>query len=175
MAGFRPTLDGGPFDVPQRERRGDRRPVPATRGAASARRSIVPGRHIALLVLVIGAAWVILVFGRVLSEANAIGARAAEARAENAALRAQLEAGRAEVSVIQADEFLRVHARAYGLGEPGERVFALRPGAPDPIPIVPLGAAGDPAAPASPLDEWLDLLFGSDQPAGGPGGASAGG
>jgi cell division protein FtsB len=125
-----------------------------------------------VLVLALAATWVVLVFGRALNEADVVEERAAAARAENAALRARLEAGREEVALIQDDEFVRLQARAYGLGERGERVFALRPGAPDPEPIVPLGAAASPAAPQTPLEDWLDLLFGSDQRgAAGPPGA----
>jgi cell division protein FtsB len=118
---------------------------------------------LAVLVLALAATWVVLVFGQALNEADAVEEQAAAARAENAALRARLEAGREEVAIIQGDEFVRLQARAYGLGERGERVFALRPGAPDPEPIVPLGAAASPALPQTPLDDWLDLLFGSGQ------------
>ncbi len=35
----------------------------------------------------------------------------------------------------------------------------FEPGAGSPRPIVPLGSDPEPAAPATPLDEWLSLLF----------------
>ena len=105
-------------------------------------------------------AWLVLVFGRALADANAIDADAARAQAENAALRARVEAGRREIAFIQTDTFLSLEARAYGMGQPGERAFALEPGAASPEPIVPLGSEPSAAHPAAPLDDWLALLFG---------------
>lgn len=104
--------------------------------------------------------WLVAVFGRALADANALEKRQALEEAVNATLRAQVAAGRAEIAYIQTDRFLQFQSRAYGMGRPGERAFALEPGAPDPRPITPLGSADDPPAHTTPLDDWMRLLFG---------------
>jgi hypothetical protein len=103
---------------------------------------------------------VLLVFARALSDASATTERAAMQRAENIQLEQRLAAGRREVELVKREEFVRLQARAYGFGEPGERAFALAPGAPSPRPITPLGAEPVGSRPAGPLDAWLELLFG---------------
>jgi cell division protein FtsB len=116
--------------------------------------------HLVAVVAAISIVLVLMVFARALSEASAVNERAARMRAENAVLQEQLTARQHEVQLIQGDAFLRVQARAYGLGEPGERVFGLPVDAPAPPSIIPLGAAPAEGRPTSPLDAWLELLFG---------------
>lgn len=117
-------------------------------------------RTLAMVAVVLIGAWLVLVFGGALGRVNSVQDQAATARAENEVLRHRLAAGRAEVALIQTEAFLLTQARAYGMGEANERPFALEIGAPDPRPIVPLGADPEPPAPPTPLDEWLDLIFG---------------
>lgn len=141
----------------------------ARRSAAGARRSIAPPpsllpgvgrRQLAFIVGVIVVAWIVVVFARAVATSASTNARADTLRAQNDALQAQYVAQQRELTVVQGDSFVKLQARAYGLGEPGERVFSLQAGAPAPQAIGPLGA--DVAAPptASPLEGWLALLFG---------------
>lgn len=104
--------------------------------------------------------WIVLVFAGTLAEAHAVNERAAAVQAEIDVLQAQLDAGRQEILLIQGDAFLGIQARAYGMGERGERPFALAADAPPPDQIVPLGGDPTPAEETAPLDAWLSLLFG---------------
>lgn len=117
-------------------------------------------RHLALALAALVAVWTLLVFAGAAADGGRTGARAAELRDQNAALRAQLEAGRAEVQLIQSDAFARLQARAYGLGEPGERPFSLAAGAPPGPTLVPLGGPAERTVRSTPLEDWLNLLLG---------------
>ena len=66
----------------------------------------------------------------------------------------------ARSTLIQTDAFMAREARAFGMGDAGERPFALEPDAPPPARIVPLGAEPTAVETRGPLEEWLDLLFG---------------
>lgn len=116
--------------------------------------------HVAALVVAISIVLVLMVFARALSDGSTVNERAASMRAENARLQEQLTARRREVDLIKGDAFMRLQARAYGLGEPGERVFGLAADAPPPPSITPLGAGPAEDQPTSPLDAWLELFFG---------------
>ncbi len=105
------------------------------------------------------AVWLVLVFGRALTELNEATQRAAALTAESATLEAQLEAGWRELELVQTDAFQRLQARAYGMGGAGERAFSLAADAPSPAPIVPLGGEST-TVPRTPLESWLRLLFG---------------
>lgn len=129
------------------------RGAPSRAGRLSRRSAAISGSIVAV-------AWLVLVFGSALADVNAAQSRAQQTRDDNAALQIRLDQGRAEIDLIQTDAFLRLQARAYGLGERGERAFALEAGTPLMEPIVPLGDALTPEPPRSPLDEWLRLLFG---------------
>lgn len=117
-------------------------------------------RGLAIVAALVLAGWLAVVFGGGLARVDAVSQRAAERRAEIEVLKERLEAGRNEVALTQTESFLRLQARAHGMGEPGERAFARHNGAPSPRPITPLGGQPQPVAPASPLEEWLELLFG---------------
>ena len=124
-------------------------------------RRIRPTRvHVALVVAVIVALWVVVVFGRTMAELGEATARASAVRAENAVLTSRLAEEQAESALLQSDAYLRFAARGYGMGKSGERSFGLTPGAPASEPMVPLGGSAATSAPASPLDNWLTLLFG---------------
>lgn len=137
--------------------------VGRTAGSGRRTRRLGPGRPYVLIVVgVVLAIWLVLVFGRALSQLNEANERAAAVRAESAALEARLDAVGAESELVQTDPFMDMQARAYGMGRPGERPFALAPDAPPAPPVVPLGAdAAEPSA-VSPLESWLRLLLARD-------------
>ncbi|MEP7361296.1 MAG: hypothetical protein ABI744_06940 [Chloroflexota bacterium] len=125
-------------------------------------RGLRPGRtQIVAVALVILGFWLLVTFGRALGQLNDATQREAAAAAETRTLQAQLESGRRELSLVQTDAFQALQARALGMGGPGERIFALTAGAPPPPAIVPLGADGSSTAKASPIEAWLELLFGN--------------
>jgi len=95
-----------------------------------------------------------------LSRSTDVGAEAERARAVLAAMQEAHAASEDELLFVQKDEFVRWQARAYGMGEPGERPFKLQAGAPTPAPIMPIGpqVAGPRTLP--PFDAWMELLFG---------------
>jgi cell division protein FtsB len=106
-------------------------------------------------------AWLVVIFGRALAEANSLTARLAVEQTVNDQLRARVEAGRREIALVQTSAFLDFEARLFGMGRPGEKPFALQPGAPSPPPLTPLGNESPPATASAPLNDWLRLLFGS--------------
>lgn len=110
-------------------------------------------------ILVIGV-WFAVVFAGIMAEANHYAAVAAAADEQTDRLRAQVAAGRAEITTVQSDPFHALQARVFGYGKAAERAFALRPGAPPPPSITPLGTAPAALDVANPLNEWLDLLLG---------------
>ena len=125
-------------------------------------RGLRPGRtQIVAVVLVIVGFWLVIGFGRALGQLNDATQREQAAAAETQTLQAQLEAGRRELMLVQTDAFQSLQARALGMGQNGELVFALTPDAPPPPEIVPLGRAAARAATQTPLEAWLQLLFGN--------------
>ncbi|MEP7158368.1 MAG: hypothetical protein ABI797_02995 [Chloroflexota bacterium] len=124
-------------------------------------RGFRPSRSQVLLVglLVLGF-WLLLTFGRSLAQLNEASQREAAMSAETNALQAELDAGRRELTLVQTDAFQALQARALGYGGNGELVFTLPADAPAPDHLVPLGAAGAPQVKQTPIEAWLDLLFG---------------
>jgi len=104
-----------------------------------------------------------LSFVRQVGEATAATERAAAMRAGNETLRAEVARLERDLGRVQDERFIKLQARAYGLGGPKEIPFALAAGAPA-LPGDAPGSAsvrlGAQAPTASPLDAWLDLLFG---------------
>lgn len=121
----------------------------------------VTRRHLAFAVGAVVVAWVVLVFARAVMDSSAATDRLGALEGENAALEAQLSAGERELELIRDPQFIAQQARAYGMGESGERAFALPDGAPAAPEIRPLGSAFSDERPRAPLEAWLDLLFGS--------------
>jgi hypothetical protein len=84
-------------------------------------------------------------------------------RARNAAAAAETEALRQELALVTQERWVLQQARAYQLGSRKERPFALAPDAPSLPPEAPgsparrLGAA---EAGLTPLEAWLEVLFG---------------
>ena len=109
------------------------------------------------------AAWVVVgLAGQAASAAQATGDLQV-ARAQYAAAQAQTDALQRELALVTQSRWVLQQARAYQLGARNERPFALAPGAPS----LPPDAPGSPArrvgaqvAQVSPLESWLQVLFG---------------
>jgi hypothetical protein len=120
-------------------------------------------RRVAGILGVLVAAWIIVLFARQVGDAAAASARAEAMIADNAARQTQVAALDRELVEIQQSRFVLLQARAHGLGGHNEIAFTLDPGAPA-LPSDAPGSAGlrvGAAAPVSPVDRWLTLLFGS--------------
>jgi cell division protein FtsB len=117
--------------------------------------------YLLLLGLVAIAVWLVLVFSRTLGDLNQATARETAVRSEAEQLQARLDQVNRELALVETDAFLSLKARGYGMGEPGERVFALEPDAPPPPTILPLGGEQPAIEQVSPLEAWLELLFGN--------------
>jgi hypothetical protein len=103
-------------------------------------------------------------FMRQVGEATAASNRAAELRAANDALMADVGQLQQDLTHVQDPRFIQLEGRAFGLGGRGEIPFALAAGAPELPPDAPGSAAvrlGAEPLDRSPLDVWLDVLFGS--------------
>jgi len=121
-----------------------------------------PGRsHVALIILIVVASWVVLSFGRTITQLNAATDRQAALTSETAALTARLEAVHREMELIQTDAFQGLQARAYGIGAPGEIAFSLDVDAAPPPALTPLGTDANSDALQTPLDAWMRLIFGN--------------
>lgn len=104
-----------------------------------------------------------LTFAQQVGEATAASVRAQELRAANAALRDEVARLERDLGQVQDPRFIRLEGRAYGLGGEREIPFALAAGAPPLAPEAPGSASvrlGSETARRSPLDAWLDVLFG---------------
>lgn len=113
---------------------------------------------------VLAAAILTLGFVRQVGEASAATTRADDLRAANAALRDEVVGLERDLGHVQDPRFIKLAGRAFGLGGPGEIPFALAAGAPALPPDAPGSASvrlGAEPLPTSPLDAWLEVLFGS--------------
>lgn len=107
-----------------------------------------------------------LTFAQQVGEATAASAKAEQLRAANAALRTEVERLERDLGQVQDLRFIRLEGRAYGLGGKREIPFALAEGAPSLAPDAPGSASvrlGADQAAGTPLDAWLDVLFGEDR------------
>jgi len=120
-------------------------------------------RRTAILLGALVAAWIVLLFARQVGDASAASGRAEAMIVENAVRHAEIAALERELDRIQQPRFILQQARAHGLGGHNEVAFTLDPGAP-PLPSDAPGSAalrvGAPTS-VSPLDSWLNILFGS--------------
>ena len=127
-------------------------------------------RRMALLLGALVAAWVIVLFARQVSEASEASSHADAMRASNVVLEAQVAAAQRELQMIQRPGYIAQQAREYRLGMPREIPFTLADDAPPLGPDAPGSAAvrlGAVADRRSPIESWLDLLFGTpDEPEG---------
>ncbi len=128
-------------------------------------------RRIGLIIAAVVAAWVIVLFARQVSEASEAAGRADAMRASNAALEAQVAALTLERQLIQRPAYIDQQAREYRLGTTDEIPFILADDAPSLAADAPGSASvklGATVTRRTPLDAWLDLLFGAAVP-GAPG------
>jgi hypothetical protein len=103
-------------------------------------------------------------FLRQVGEATAASNHANELRAANEALRAEVAQLEQDLGHIQDPRYIQLTGRAFGLGGEGEIPFALAAGAPELGIDAPGSAAvrlGAAPLDRSPLDVWLEILFGS--------------
>jgi hypothetical protein len=129
-------------------------------------------RRIALALGALVAAWVIVLFARQVGEASEASTRAAQMRTSNAALATKVTALEGELALIQRQEYIEQEAREYRLGGEREIPFVLADDAPPLASDAPGTAAarlGARVERPSPLDSWMNLLFGpSGDPAATP-------
>ena len=121
-------------------------------------------RRLAVLVAGFLCLYLVGVFARQVGEAAAASEQADQMRDRNAALQEDLGSLQAELELIQQRGFIDSTARGYGLGVAGELTVTLDPNAPQ-LPADAPGSAGIvPSAQAgqqSPLEAWLEALFGA--------------
>jgi hypothetical protein len=120
-------------------------------------------RRVVTVAGVLAASLLTLGFVRQVGEASAATDRAADLRAANAALRDEVAGLERDLNHVQDPRFIKLAGRAFGLGGPGEIPFALAAGAPPLAADAPGSASvrlgADPPN-TSPLDAWLEVLFG---------------
>lgn len=114
-----------------------------------------------------GLAWTIVVvvigllvavqFGRQVYANWEIGQRAAEVQAEIAAVEAENARLQQELDYLRSDAYVSAEARRLAnLGDPGEEVLIIPPGAEAPLP--PALSTEEPPPPL--IQQWLSLFFG---------------
>jgi hypothetical protein len=105
-----------------------------------------------------------LSFARQVGEATAASQRADELRAGNAALRDEVASLERDLGHVQDPRFIELQGREFGLGGRREIPFALAADAPALAADAPGSAAvrlGAAQQTTSPLDAWLEILFGT--------------
>lgn len=111
----------------------------------------------------IAACLLALSFVRQVGEASAASDRADALRAGNAQLQAEVARLEHDLGRVQDPRYILLAGRAYGLGGPKEIPFALEAGT-SPLPADAPGSAsvrlGAPPLDRSPLETWLEVLFG---------------
>jgi cell division protein FtsB len=120
-------------------------------------------RRLILIGLAVVLVWMLASFGRQVTEASAASARADELRAANAALVVEVEALERELQTISDQRYIQQAARAYRLGAAQEIPFALEATAPELAADAPGSASvrvGSDVEARSPIEAWLDVLFG---------------
>jgi hypothetical protein len=120
-------------------------------------------RRLALVAVGLVVTLVLVGFGREVSDAAAASDRAAQLRATNATLRSELADLGGDVGRVGDERYIQITARTYGMGAKHEIPFVLAADAPSLPPDAPGSAASrvgaDPVE-SSPVDAWLELLFG---------------
>ncbi len=123
-------------------------------------------RRLLLAVALVAIAWGVISFGRQVAAASAAAGHADDLRAANAALAQEVAGLQHEMELVGDPRYIEQQARAYRLGSSSEIAFALAPNAPSLSPDSPgsasnrLGAVVDSR---SPLDAWLEVLFGPEE------------
>jgi hypothetical protein len=121
-------------------------------------------RKLAVIVAGLVCLWLVGVFAHQVGEAAAAADQADAMRARNAAVVNEIDALQAELDVIQQSGFVDFTARGYMLGSAREIPFTIDPAAPA-LPADAPGSIGIKpqvvSQPESPLESWLQALFGS--------------
>ena len=121
-------------------------------------------RKLAVIVAGLVCLWLVGVFAHQVGEAAAAADQADAMRARNAAVVNEIDALQAELDVIQQTGFVDFTARGYMLGSAREIPFTIDPAAPA-LPADAPGSIGIKpqvvSQPESPLESWLQALFGS--------------
>jgi hypothetical protein len=122
-------------------------------------------RRLVTVAGVIVASLLALSFLRQVSAATDAANRAAELRAGNAVLQDEVARLQRDLGHVQDPRYILLAGRAYGLGGPKEIPFALAAGS-SPLPADAPGSAsvrlGAPPLHHTPLDAWLEVLFGAN-------------
>ncbi len=123
----------------------------------------VSRRRLVTLALLGLAVWIGIGFAGQATDAARAAQRASQEEATNAALADRLAGLDDELDLVVQRRWFLQQARAYNLGSTGERPFAIAPGAPS----LPPDAPGSPerrigteVTTTTPLESWLDVLFG---------------
>jgi cell division protein FtsB len=124
----------------------------------------VTRRRLALLVGGLFALWLVGIFARQVGEASSAASQADQMRVRNAAMERDVASLEQELKLIKQPAFVAEMARAYLLGSPREIPFTLDPKAP-PLSANAPGSVGIKpevvVQQGSPLESWLQALFGS--------------
>jgi hypothetical protein len=123
----------------------------------------VSRRRLAWAGLILVAAWIVVGFAGQAADAARASSRVGEERALNEQVAAETDALRRELDLVAQDRWILQQARAYQLGSRRERPFAIAPGAPALADDAPGSAArrvGAAPVERSPLESWLEVLFG---------------
>lgn len=121
-------------------------------------------RRIAVMVAGLVCLWLVGVFAHQVAEAATAADQADAMRLRNAAVASEIDSLQAELKLIQQPGFVDFTARGYMLGSAREIPFTIDPNAPPLASDAPGSAGIKPpvaAAPVSPLESWLQVLFGS--------------
>src|ERR1035437_5656383 len=141
---------------------------PAAASSGSSQGSVLPftRRRLAMLVAGLFALWLVGGFARQVGGASSAGNQADQLRARNVAMERDVASLELELKLIREPAFVSQMARAYKLGSPREIPFTIDPNAP-PLPSDAAGSTGikpePPTNATSPLDSWMQALFGAQQ------------
>lgn len=152
-----------PLEASPAKTRPDPTPRPATADLAGLAIAGITRRRVAWVLAAFVSVWIVFVFARQVGDAGAAAQRADRLRLQNASLASQVDDLQKELDLVQRQAFVQQEARAYGLGSRGELSFTLGSAAGPLAADAPGSAAvrlGARTTRSSPLDAWLDLLFG---------------
>ena len=148
-------------------------PAPAAAAANARARGIDPAalpmptlsrRRLVTAAGVIVASLLALSFTRQVGAASDAASRAADLRTANTVLADEVARLQRDLGHVQDPRYILLAGRAYGLGGPREIPFALAAGAPALAADAPGSASvrlGAPPTDRTPLDTWLEVLFGA--------------
>lgn len=140
----------------------------AAASSGAGKGSVMPftRRRLAMLVAGLFALWLVGVFARQVGDASSAGNQVEQLKARNVAMENDVASLEFELKLIREPAFVSQMARGYKLGSPREIPFTVDPNAP-PLPSNAAGSIGikpeQPTHEASPLDSWMQALFGVQQ------------